>query len=101
MKPFSAPAMGLSPLSENKRKLTRSFPSLESLNHQTGLAPMSKIGFVGVGRMGSNMARHLKEKGYKIGAVYDVRTESATALGSELGAAAPERLAEVSALSTS
>ena len=29
MKPFSAPAMGLSPLSENKRKLTRSFPSLE------------------------------------------------------------------------
>ena len=39
---------------------------------------MSKIGFVGVGRMGSNMARHLKEKGYKIGAVYDVRTESAT-----------------------
>ena len=41
---------------------------------------MSTIGFVGVGRMGSNMARHLKEKGYKIGAVYDVRTESATQL---------------------
>jgi 3-hydroxyisobutyrate dehydrogenase len=60
---------------------------------------MSTIGFVGVGRMGSNMARHLKEKGYKIGAVYDVRTESATALGSELGAPTPERLAEVSALS--
>ena len=49
--------------------------------------------------MGSNMARHLKEKGYKIGAVYDVRTESATALGAELGVPARERLAEVSALS--
>ena len=60
---------------------------------------MSRIGFVGVGRMGSNMARHLKEKGYRIGAVYDVRKESAVALGSELGVPTPERLAEVSALS--
>jgi len=60
---------------------------------------MSAIGFVGVGRMGSNMARHLKEKGYRIGAVYDVHAESAAALGSELGVPAPERLAEVSALS--
>jgi 3-hydroxyisobutyrate dehydrogenase len=60
---------------------------------------MSKIGFVGVGRMGSNMARHLKEKGYTIGAVYDVRRETATSLGSELGVAAPESFAEVSALS--
>lgn len=60
---------------------------------------MSRIGFVGVGRMGSNMARHLKEKGYRIGAVYDVRKESAAALGSELGVPTPERLAEVSALS--
>ena len=62
---------------------------------------MNTIGFVGVGRMGSNMARHLKEKGYKIGAVYDVRTESAAALGAELGVPHRERLAEVSALSTS
>jgi 3-hydroxyisobutyrate dehydrogenase len=60
---------------------------------------MNTIGFVGVGRMGSNMARHLKEKGYTIGAVYDARTESATALGAELGVPARERLAEVSALS--
>jgi 3-hydroxyisobutyrate dehydrogenase len=60
---------------------------------------MSRIGFVGVGRMGSNMARHLKEKGYRIGAVYDVRKESAAALGSELGVPTPEGLAEVSALS--
>jgi 3-hydroxyisobutyrate dehydrogenase len=60
---------------------------------------MNRIGFVGVGRMGSNMARHLKEKGYQIGAIYDLRRESAVDLGSELGAPTPERLAEVSALS--
>ena len=36
---------------------------------------MSKIGFVGVGRMGSNIARHLKDKGYAIGAIYDIRAE--------------------------
>ncbi len=60
---------------------------------------MNTIGFVGVGRMGSNMARHLKDKGYTIGAVYDVRTESATELASELGVPAPKRLAEVSGLS--
>ena len=32
-----------------------------------------KIGFVGVGRMGANMARRLKECGYKVTAVYDVK----------------------------
>jgi 3-hydroxyisobutyrate dehydrogenase len=31
-----------------------------------------KIGFVGVGRMGANMARRLKDVGYTVGAVYDV-----------------------------
>ena len=36
-----------------------------------------KIGFVGVGRMGSNMARRLKECGYEIGAVYDVNAVAA------------------------
>src|SRR5206468_1351111 len=39
-----------------------------------------KIGFVGVGRMGSNMARRLKECGYEIAAVYDVNTEAAQTL---------------------
>jgi len=36
-----------------------------------------KIGFVGVGRMGANMARRLKETGYEIGAVFDVNTAAA------------------------
>jgi 3-hydroxyisobutyrate dehydrogenase-like beta-hydroxyacid dehydrogenase len=44
-----------------------------------------RIGFVGVGRMGANMARRLKECGYAIPAVYDVNTEAARALAQELG----------------
>ena len=60
-----------------QKKLIPSFPSLEKpKSPNSDIAPMSTIGFVGVGRMGSNMARHLKEKGYTIGAVYDVRMES-------------------------
>ena len=30
-----------------------------------------KIGFVGIGRMGANMARNLKDKGYEISSVND------------------------------
>jgi 3-hydroxyisobutyrate dehydrogenase len=56
-----------------------------------------KISFAGVGRMGANMARHLKDKGYPIGAVYDVRPEAASELASELGCAAVETLAELTA----
>jgi len=58
-----------------------------------------KIGFVGVGRMGSNMARRLKESGYEIAAVYDVNTEGAQALAQELGAQAVQELKQVTKLS--
>src|SRR5215510_13890199 len=44
-----------------------------------------RIGFVGVGRMGSNMARRLKEVGYSVTAVYDVKNDTAQALAQELG----------------
>jgi 3-hydroxyisobutyrate dehydrogenase len=44
-----------------------------------------KIGFVGVGRMGSNMARRLKDCGYEIGAVYDADTNLAQTVAQELG----------------
>ena len=44
-----------------------------------------RIGFVGVGRMGANMARRLKECGYTVSGIYDVRTESAQELAKELG----------------
>lgn len=57
-----------------------------------------KIAFIGVGRMGANMARRLKESGFTIAAVFDVRRETATSLARELGCAAPAKLAEVTAL---
>ena len=58
-----------------------------------------KIGFVGVGRMGANMARRLKECGYPIAAVYDVNTAAAQALAQELGSVAADQLKVVTALS--
>lgn len=58
-----------------------------------------KIGFVGVGRMGANMARRLKEVGYPVTAVYDVRAGAALELAQELGAEACTSLARVTALS--
>jgi 3-hydroxyisobutyrate dehydrogenase len=56
------------------------------------------IGFVGVGRMGANMARRLKEVGYPIVAVYDARPETAAGVATELEAKATERVSEVSRL---
>jgi len=58
-----------------------------------------KIGFVGVGRMGANMARRLKECGYPIAAVYDVNTTAAQAMAQELGSVAADQLKVVTALS--
>ena len=43
-----------------------------------------RIGFVGVGRMGANMARHLHDEGYTVSAVYDVQRASADSLADEL-----------------
>jgi 3-hydroxyisobutyrate dehydrogenase len=59
----------------------------------------TKVGIVGVGRMGANMARRLAENGFSISAVYDVRREAAAELAKELKCAAPEKLAEVTAAS--
>jgi len=58
-----------------------------------------KIGFVGVGRMGANMARRLKECGHTISAVYDVRAQAALDLANELGCEAATKLARVTAVS--
>lgn len=58
---------------------------------------MDEIAFVGVGRMGANMARRLKEVGYGVKAVYDVNHSAAQALAEELECAAPATLAEVTA----
>ena len=56
-----------------------------------------KIGVVGVGRMGANIARHLNDEGFSVEAVYDIRTEVASELASELGCEAHTELAGVTA----
>lgn len=58
-----------------------------------------KIGFVGVGRMGANMARRLKDCGFTISSVFDTNSAAASALAQELGCAAATDLKEVTALS--
>ena len=55
------------------------------------------IGFVGVGRMGANMARRLKDREFHITAVYDTNRAAATSLAAELGCAAAQDLSEVTA----
>ena len=55
------------------------------------------IGFVGVGRMGANMARRLKDRGLHVTAVYDTNRAVATSLAQELGCAASQDLSEVTA----
>src|SRR6478752_7902278 len=63
--------------------------------------PMKKasIGFVGVGRMGANIARRLADLGYPIAAVYDHHENLATSLAVELGSLAAKSLPEVTAAS--
>jgi 3-hydroxyisobutyrate dehydrogenase len=57
------------------------------------------IAFVGVGRMGANMARRLKDKGFHVTAVYDSNRSAATELAQELGTFASQSLGEVTAAS--
>ena len=56
-----------------------------------------KIGFVGVGRMGGNMARRLKDCGYAVTAVFDTHAPIAAELARELGATHATQLADVAA----
>src|SRR5882757_7208855 len=58
-----------------------------------------RIGFVGVGRMGSNMARRLKEQDYQVTAVYDTNAAAAQAVAQELGCEACTELKQVTKLS--
>ena len=57
-----------------------------------------KIGVVGVGRMGANIARHLNEEGFDVTVVYDVASERAQELATEIGATAAGELSKVTAL---
>jgi 3-hydroxyisobutyrate dehydrogenase len=55
------------------------------------------VGFVGVGRMGANMARRLRDRSFHVTAVYDTNRAAATSLAQELGCAASQDLSEVTA----
>ena len=59
----------------------------------------SRIGFVGVGRMGKNMARRLNDRGYTISAIHDSNSKETNSLAQEISceeAASPARVAELS-----
>src|ERR1044071_1249982 len=56
------------------------------------------VGFVGVGRMGANMARRLQECGYTVAAVYDINSTAAETLAKEIGAERCARLSRVTEL---
>lgn len=58
-----------------------------------------RVGLVGVGRMGANMARRLAGKGCTVTAVYDIDSMKGQSLAQELGCEAaqtPTRVAEMS-----
>ncbi len=55
------------------------------------------VGFVGIGRMGANMARRLKDRKFNVTAVYDSNRKAATDLAGELGCAAAQDLSQVTA----
>jgi len=58
------------------------------------------IAFVGVGRMGANMARRLKDQGYQVTAVFDSHTPLAVESAAEIGAEAVKTLARVNELAS-
>src|SRR5881628_3457461 len=57
------------------------------------------LSFVGVGRMGENMAHRLKDRRLHVTAVYDTNRAAATSLAAELGCAAAQDLSQVTAAS--
>jgi 3-hydroxyisobutyrate dehydrogenase len=59
------------------------------------MSQKKRIGIVGVGRMGANMARRLKDQSFLVSAVYDVRQESALELSKELQCSAAPSLSEL------
>ena len=63
----------------------KSLPS--RMSKALALPPEIPVGFVGVGRMGANMARRLAERGFKVTAVLDAHAPAAEELARELGAA--------------
>ena len=55
------------------------------------------IGFVGVGRMGANMARRLRDRGYHVTTLFDMNRTAVTELAAEISATACPTLGDVTA----
>ena len=66
------------------------------MNTNTG--NKERIAFVGVGRMGANMARRLNDEGFDVAVVYDLQKKVANKLAKEIGATATASLAKVTEL---
>jgi 3-hydroxyisobutyrate dehydrogenase len=66
--------------------------SIEKMSADNNLP---KVGIVGVGRMGANMARRLADCGYSISGLYDVNPDSANTLATQLNTQAFECLAKL------
>ena len=62
------------------------------------MSTLQKIGIVGTGRMGSNIAKRLNDVGYTIVALYDLNPESAHATAAETGGEVTASLPRVTAL---
>jgi 3-hydroxyisobutyrate dehydrogenase len=62
------------------------------------LSKSSKIGIVGLGRMGSNIAQRLNDEGWNIEALYDRDAASANILAEETGSVIAATLADVTEL---
>jgi 3-hydroxyisobutyrate dehydrogenase len=63
------------------------------------MASTQRIGIVGTGRMGSNIARRLKDVAYGIAALYDVHREAAEQTARDAGGEVCDTLARVTELS--
>jgi 3-hydroxyisobutyrate dehydrogenase len=90
--------IALIPAKQNAFLTTRTF-AISSGGANLDLFMYPKIGFVGVGRMGANMARRLKECGFEIAALCDANPSVAQTLAQELGATATGDLRQVTKLS--
>jgi 3-hydroxyisobutyrate dehydrogenase len=62
------------------------------------MSTLPKVGIVGTGRMGANIAKRLHDEGYPIAALYDVNAESAASTAAETGGEVASSLARVTAL---
>jgi 3-hydroxyisobutyrate dehydrogenase len=63
------------------------------------MSDLPRIGVVGTGRMGANIARRLHDVGYPIAALYDAHPESAAQIAAETGGEVAGSLAHVTELS--